>query len=234
MTANFGVVDMTVDFYQIDVEDRTYAISTLNVSTDPADADAFTNYQALVNAGVVGAETIGGVFYFTNAFDTVTKGVDLVVTYPVDWDNGSTTAFTASLNYNESEFDSDPSAFLNAEDQFDFENDEPKVRGVLTARHTQDNFSLMVRGNYYGSYENSNNNGSPLRIQEFDPILLIDLEGKYLFNDTLSLALGGRNVFDKYPEKDAISDFCCGRLYSSGTLVSWQGAYYYARLNVDF
>ncbi|BFM05996.1 TonB-dependent receptor plug domain-containing protein [Halioxenophilus aromaticivorans] len=241
MTGETGPVSWTLDFYRIEVQDRTYAISTLDVGTDPTDADAFANFQALEAAGVQGANTIGGVFYFTNAFDTVTNGIDFVATMPLEWDNGGLTDLSLSVNYNQSEFDSDPSEFLNIEDTYDFENMIPEWRGVLSARHTMEAFSFLVRANVYGSYTNSNNNGpddadgnATLTYQEFDPIVQFDLEGSYQFNDNLSLTVGGRNIFDEYPEEDEIGDYCCGAKYPTDTIVSWQGGYYFARLNYDF
>lgn len=231
ITADFETLSLTIDFYQIAVADRTNSVSTLDVSTDPTAGSAYTNYLALVGANVVGAESIGGVFYFTNAFDTKTRGMDLVATYPVEW-SGGVTSLTASLNYNSTKFDSDPSAFLNAEDQFDFENFDPEWRSVLTARHDVGEFTIVGRASFYGSYENGN--GNPVTVQEFDPIVFFDVEGKYRFTEAVSLTVGGRNIFDEYPEQDAIGDYCCGRLYSSGTVVSWQGAYWYTRLTADF
>ena len=233
-TADFDRISMTLDFYRIDVADRFYSISTLNVSTDPTSGSAYTNFLALDNAGVAGANSIGGVFYFTNAFDTTTQGMDFVVTTPFEWGNDMVTDLSASLNYNTSQFDSDPSVYLNAEDRYDFENDVPKWRGVVTAAQVFGDLGILARLNYYGESSNSNNNGAPLNIQTFDSIIFVDLEGSYTFNDNISLSVGGRNIFDTYPEKDEISDFCCGRLYSSGSVVDWQGGYYYMRLSADF
>ena len=234
MTANFGDLDLTVDFYSIDVADRTNAISTRDVSTDPTSGDAYQNYLLLDAAGVAGANSIGGVFYFANAFDTTTQGVDIVANYPLDWGDSGVTTLTASYNYNETEFDSDPSQFLNAENQFDFENSDPLSRAVFTASHRWNDLTLVGRLNWYGSSENSNTGGSPLRFQEFDPITFVDLEAQYQINDTIKVSFGGRNITDEYPDRDSISDFCCGRIYSSGTVVGWQGGYYYARLRADF
>ncbi|TXS91422.1 TonB-dependent receptor [Parahaliea maris] len=233
-TYTVGALDMTVDFYRIDMSDRTYAVSTLDVSTDPDSGSAYDNYLALAGAGVSGAETIGGVFYFANAFDTVTEGVDIVATYPLEWSTGGVTTLTASLNYNKSEFDSDPSEFLNDEDQFDFENFDPNWRGVFTARHTQGPFSLMARANYYGESENAQGNGDSQTTQKYGSEILVDVEGRYFFNDNLSVSLGGRNIFDTYPDEDELGDMCCGAIYMSASVVSWQGSYYYARLNLDF
>ena len=233
-TATLGELDLTVDMYRIDIEDRTRAVSTRDVSTDPTSGDAYTNYLALAAAGVAGAESIGGVFYFTNAFDTETSGVDVVATLPVDWGDAGTTTFTASLNYNKEEFATDPSAVLNAEEQFDFENFDPNFRGVFTARHGIGDLTLVGRMSWYGEATNANSGGNPLRFQTFDDILFTDLEAQYQINEMFRISVGGRNIFDEYPNVDSISDYCCGRIYSSGTAVDWQGAYYFGRLTAEF
>ena len=107
-----------MDYYRIDIDDRTNAISTRAVSTDPTSGSAYANYQALDAAGVAGANSIGGVFYFTNAFDSRTEGVDVVATLPL----GDSTNISAAINYTENSFESDPSVYLNAENRYDFVN----------------------------------------------------------------------------------------------------------------
>jgi iron complex outermembrane receptor protein len=237
LTADFERLTVTVDYYSIDIDDRFSAISTLDVSTDPTSGDDYLNYLALVAAGVVGAESIGGVFYFTNAFDSNTTGVDVVASYPVEWSGGSETTFQFAFNYNESSLESDASAFLNPEDQYDFENADPNIRWNLTAFHTMGDFSLMARGRYYGESSNSDNT-DPLSIQEFGSTFMLDLEAAWQINDNWRLTFGGRNVTDTYPDKlDRIAsdnDQCCGRTYSSGSLVPWQGGYYYGRIAMSF
>jgi iron complex outermembrane receptor protein len=231
LVGSLGELDFTLDFYRIQLEDRFNAISTQDVSTDPTSGDAYANYLKLDAAGVAGANTIGGVFYFANAFDTETRGMDFVATYPLSWSAG-TTLLTASVNFNETDFDSDPSAYLNIEDQFDFLNTDSRWRGVYSARHTAGDLTLIGRLNYYGEWENSNRN--PFRVQTADSNIFTDIEAQYQVNENVRLSIGGRNIFDEYPDQDELSDFCCGRLYNSGTYVTWQGAYYFGRLNVDF
>ena len=227
VSGSFDALNLTVDFYRIAVDDRFYAVSTIDVSTAPDSGDAYDKYLALVAAGVDGANTIGGVNYFQNAFDTVTNGMDIVATYTID-----DTVLTGSLNYNSTEIDSDASAFLNGEDEFDLENALPAWRGVLSAKHSFDILSLLVRANFYGAYENAINS-SATTTQEYDAGVMIDLEMKYQLNDSTSLAAGARNLFDTYPDKDD-GDTCCGAVYWSGNNVDWQGGYYYARLNYVF
>ena len=235
-TADLEKLSLTVDFYNIDVDDRFSAISTRTVSTDPTAGSAYTNYVALRDAGVSGAETIGGVFYFTNAFDSSTQGVDVVASYPIEWSNGQETTLTFAANYTKSKLESDASAFLNAEDRFDFENVDPNIRWNLTATHSIDKLSVMGRARYYGEADNSNNNTTPLSVQTYDAVMFFDLEANYQINDNWRVSVGGRNIFDEFPDEmdKTLNDFCCGRVYSSSSLVDWQGGYYFGRVSVSF
>ncbi len=233
LTGNIGEMDLTVDYYRIDIDDRTNAISTRSVSTDPTSGSAYSNFLALDNAGVAGANTIGGVFYFTNAFDSRTEGFDVVASYPV----ADNTTISAALNYTENSFESDPSTYLNAENRYDFVNFDPQWRGIFTGMHTMGDIQLIARLQWYGESTNSNSGGTGpggLRFQTLPDFYQFDLEGQWQINDMFELSAGARNLFDEYPDRDTISDYCCGRVYSSGTVVPWQGGYYYARLRADF
>ena len=232
LVGDFGPVGFTVDFYRIDIDDRTYAISTRDVSTDPTSGVAYDNFLALQAAGVVGAESIGGVLYFTNAFDTKTQGVDIVLTSDADFGDFGTTDFIASINYNKTEFSGgDPSSVLNTEDLYDFENDEPNWRGVFTAAHSVGDFNIVARANYFGGYSNFGAGN----VQTFKGETFFDLDVTYSFTDWASITVGARNIFDNYPDPgdDAIGDTCCGRVYRSDSIVDWQGGFYYTRLNFD-
>lgn len=218
-------LNLTFDVYRIEVADRFYATSTQSVSTVTTSGQAYQNYLALVAANVSGAASIGAVNYYQNAFDSITQGADLVATYTM-----GNTQISGSFNVNKSSFDSDPGDFLNAEDQADFENGAPAWRGVFSVRHTIEDLTILTRANFYGAYENYNDGET----QEFDPAALIDLEFKYDLTEMLSISLGGRNIFDTYPDEDKIEEECCGAVYWSNSEVDWQGGYYYARLNTRF
>ena len=179
-------------------------------------------------------------FYFTNAFDSSSEGIDIVATLPFEWGNGQVTNFTASMNYNESSVESDASAFLGVEEVFDFENQAPNFRGVFTAAHDITNkASVIGRMSYYGESEDSDDSGNTFTgFQTFDPVTFVDLEGVYRFTDMLSVSAGGRNIFDEYPDEIDRSvndnDYCCGRVYASTSFVPWQGRYYFLSLTADF
>ena len=221
-------LDFTLDYYSIDVEDYFSAISTLDVSTDADSGAAYDNYLKLNNAGVVGANSIGGVFYFTNAYDLGVSGWDLVATYPFEGDKSST-SLTARVGYSELEFDSDPSAYINEEGRYDTVNFDPNMRAILTSVTSWEDFSLMLRASYWGSASNFQSGN----IQDYGSMIMVDMEASYLFEEVL-VSGGIRNMFDQYPDEDELSDFCCGRVYPSGAGASWNGAYYYFRVSKEF
>ncbi|MEM7766775.1 MAG: TonB-dependent receptor, partial [Pseudomonadota bacterium] len=242
---NVGNFTYTVDFYQIDLKDRVNAVSTITIINDidfpelndgmPA-GTGFEFASVLDAAGVPNANTIGGVNFFQNAFDTTTQGVDVVLTYAQDWGANGTTAFTGAFNWNETEFDSEVSELFNAESTYDFENFPLKWRANVTATHNIGQFTIVGRANIFGPYENSDSGGANGSIQEFGEEVLFDLEGIYDINDTISVAIGARNIFDEFPDEadPAIGDSCCGRIYLSASEVDWQGGFYYARLRATF
>ena len=236
-TFEVDALSVTFDLYRIDIDDRFRAVSTLDVSADPTAGADYERFLALQAAGVVGAESIGGVNYFQNAIDTETQGFDLVANYAMEWSNGQTTDFSLALNYNEQELKSDPLDVLNPEAEFDLENQLPKLRWNATAVHRVGDFSFVGRVRYFGEWEDSDNT-SPLSVQDYDPVFFVDLEGSWQINQNIRASLGARNLFDEYPDEvDRIAsdnDYCCGRTYPSTAVADWQGGYYYARLRLDF
>ncbi|ADM09745.1 TonB-dependent receptor, putative [Parvularcula bermudensis HTCC2503] len=240
VTATIGAFDVTLDFYRIELQDRVNAISTISIvddcdeETGGIQTDCLGFRDNLIDAGAVGAETIDAAFYFTNAFDTITEGFDLVVTTDKDWGTYGSTDFTLSANYNETEFDGEVDELFNDESQYDFVNDEPNWRGVFTAKHEVGDISGLLRLNYWGPYDNSNGSTAPLTFQEFDPELFVDAELSLDVNDTTRFSVGARNLFDNYPDEGELGETCCGRIYRSDSVVDWQGGYYYAKATLTF
>ena len=52
--------------------------------------------------------------------------------------------------------------------------------------------------------------------------------------DSYTVTAGGMNIFDEYPDKDEISDYCCGRIYPSASGISWQGGRWYVKAEYMF
>lgn len=227
LTGSAGELDFTIDYYTIEVDDYFNAVSTRDVSSTPG-ADGYDNFLALDAAGVAGANTIGGVNWFTNAYDVKVSGVDAVVTTAIDSSTG-TTDITLTYGFNEFEFNSSPAGFLNEEAQYDAVNFDPNTRFIVQANHRMDNIAINARGSYWG--ESSNFNGG--NVQDFGSLLMVDLSVSYM-GDSYTVTAGGMNIFDEYPDKDEIGDYCCGRIYPSASGISWQGGRWYVKAEYMF
>ena len=220
-------VDLSLDVYRIEVDGQYY--STSQIAVTPAIR------QAMIDAGVIGAETIGRVQFFQNALNTTATGVDIVATDRLLWDNGQTTSLTLSFNYNKYQIEDVliPN-LLDAEAVFDFEKGLPQWRANMLAVHNIGPFTLTGRGTLYGPYENMFSASNPI-VQEFDPELMVDLEVAYQINDRNRISIGARNIFDNYPDPDNIGEGTAnGAIYRGDSVVDWQGGFYFVRLDATF
>jgi iron complex outermembrane receptor protein len=232
LTGSAGELDFTIDYYTIEVDDYFNAVSTRDVSSDPTAGAAYDNFVALDAAGVAGANTIGGVNWFTNAYDVKVSGVDAVVTTAIDSSTG-TTDITLTYGFNEFEFNSSPDGFLNAEAQHDAVNFDPNTRFIVQANHRMDNIAINARGSYWGESANRASSSDTSPIQDFGSLFMVDLSVSYM-GDSYTVTAGGMNIFDEYPDKDEISDYCCGRIYPSASGISWQGGRWYVKAEYMF
>ena len=221
----FDGLNITVDLYQIELQDQFYAVTPITVT--PAIR------TQLIAAGVPGADTIGQVQFFQNAFDSTTTGVDVVATYTIGWESGQSTRLMGSFNYNKYKIDTVPT-FFDAEAVFDFENSQPRWRSVLTAVHNVGPFTVTGRANIWGPYENQYSRTLPIR-QKWDPIVQFDLEATWAITEQYSLTVGGRNIFEKYPDPDNTGESGTnGRVYRSDSVPDWQGGFYFVRVSANF
>ncbi|BFM12365.1 TonB-dependent receptor [Simiduia litorea] len=209
MVAGFGDVDVTIDFYQIEVTDRI----TVTDSKLLDDATRATLPSDMPAADLVG--TLTHFNFFTNDFDTTTKGVDIVATYGTDLLGGSAD-FSMAYNYNETEVDS--YTITSAWDVQRLEEELPNHRGNLTWAQYWGDFSGFLRANYYGEYLAIHADDSSDAITG-DAAITLDLEVAYNFNENLTVKAGANNLLDQEPMRYTGAN--------GNPSPSWSGAYYY-------
>ena len=214
-------LSLTLDYYHIRLDDRIVLSSQFAVG--PGET---AQLEAL---GVPGANTISQVRFFTNDVDSKTRGVDLSATFEFDGFGGNNMLHLAG-NYNETRL-VERGRFVDAEAQFDVENGAPDLRAVASLRHSRDRLDLLLRGRYYGDYENTSTADLAV-IQKFGAEFMVDAEATLHFGDRFSLKAGARNLFDIYPERGEFES-CCGRIYRSDSVVPWQGTFLYLQLQVS-
>ncbi|MGV6850690.1 MAG: TonB-dependent receptor plug domain-containing protein [bacterium] len=227
-----GPVDVTIDYFNIDVNDR------LNLSSEVVLTQA--EIDQLIADGIPGAGDLTQFRFFTNDFDTNTSGVDIIATTEADM-LGGTTTFNFAFNYTKTDVTSFNPETINASRIRQIEETTPDTRWNITANHRIDNMRFMVRGNYYSSWYDSFENDVFGTDAVFDGEFLVDLEGEYEINDSSSVLLGVRNIFNNKGQKASdVNDqgfdtsTVLGEVYSQYTPFGFNGTFLYARYQYRF
>jgi iron complex outermembrane receptor protein len=161
-------LNLTLDFFRIDLDDRIAATGTINIAGEPVPAgvdcpDAQANPNAslancLQELGVPGASTLSSVSFYTNDFETTTTGVDLVATYNTDFGSAGTGSLTAAWNWTETEVE-DAGEEVSRNRVVDLEHYNPKNRGIFTYNHFLNDWRFLVRASYYDEWISSDFSG---------------------------------------------------------------------------
>jgi iron complex outermembrane receptor protein len=227
---------VTVDGYSIKVKDRIGISQQFTVTQ--ADIDA---QPALAYVGLGGT-----VQYFTNGFDTTTKGVDVVGTYPFDMGVAGRLDTTVAYNYNKTTVDSYNPNVINQARIIDIEHYAPNDRVNIGLNWTIDKLYATVRQNYYGTYRDENDYPGQL----FSSSWTTDLEVGYHLPHGITAAVGGDNIFNEMPDVVCPAPGVCtngavispltgglgdGERYPrTGGPYGYNGAFFYARIGAKF
>ena len=232
-----SALTITVDAYQIDLKDRIGLTSPRIVSA----ADIVAQ-PALIAVGVNGQ-----VQYFTNGFDTRTRGVDVVGTYRTTLSDADLN-FSLAYNYNKTTITKFEANVINAAQRIDAERLAPQHRAVFTANWSLDGLSLNIRENYYGSWvaaqDYGETNGVPNQV--FGAKFTTDLELSYNFAEHFTLSIGALNFTDEKPDRlKATASVALYPLTGGGTdngqfypraggPFGVNGGFYYAKFRVKY
>ena len=229
-TASLGDFDLTVDYFEIDVEDR---ISQTFANLSAADQ------RILVDNGVPEAATISRATFFVNDFDSNTKGVDVVASYGLETDIGDTD-LTLAFNYNDTTV-TDRGATIGDGRAREIEDALPATRTTFTVNHRKDNVNGLIRVNHYGEAYESLFNAAGLPVVT-DPLVIVDAEIAVDVRDHFTLAVGAKNIFDTFPDEYVVegTDFTgrtpgfLGAIYPLNHPAGFNGGAYYVRLSTNF
>jgi len=221
--------EVTVDYYNISIDDR---LGLANTSPTQADVDelvglGYPNAQALLGSSAA---------YFVNGFDTEVSGVDIAVSSWWDlWGGVLTTDMRH--NYNEQDV-SNVNAAVGADRVYDLENQVPENSAVLTLDYSRNAFNSLVRVNYYDEWSTTGGifgPGDASDAHTYGDQVLVDLELSYTFAEKYTVAIGGENVFDEYPDKEVNGtlDFL-GAEYAVTSPWGFNGAFWYGRVSASF
>lgn len=213
-----GDLDVTVDYYNIEISDRIAFTSRFNLTQ--ADVDA------LLAAGVSDAQSFTSVRFFSNQQTVEASGIDLVATLPFDLGEGDST-LTVVANWSDVELtDFDPN-FTSDNRRLQIERGRPDSRFTATWSHLQGAWRFMARVRHYGEfYDAPTNDGSVAFYPE--PATLFDFEAAYEVSDSLTVIGGLQNAFDEYPMTNPHGEVA-GLIYPEQSPFGFNGGFYYLR-----
>ncbi len=226
-TENFSI---TLDAYQIDIDDRI-VLSGRFADSDPAAAALLAPFTSVSAAQ-----------FFTNAVDTRTRGIDLVLAYNIRFGGGELLSSLA-LNVTQTEVQAIhvpdelvglEETLFNREEQSRLETVTPGQQAVLGISYRLKDWTATGRVNYYGEVEYVHPSIAA-NDQTFAAKTTVDAEVQYRLFQGVSFGLGGKNVFDVYPDENIVANQSDGRfLYSRRvTQFGFEGANYYLKLHLD-
>jgi len=219
---------MTVDYYNIDVSDRLSQSEKINLTDEDRDA---------LRAIEPNIDSFQQVSFFTNDFDTTTKGVDVVANYSADLFDGNST-FSIAYNWNDTEV-TKFSAITGDFKVKRLEEDLPNHRGTFTWSQSWEDVSMFTRVNYYGEYQGVHVDYDATAITAGSAVT-VDFEISYMFNDEITVSVGAQNVFDQEAERinipadQGIPNNNWGGVYYETSPMGFNGGLYYVSASYNF
>jgi iron complex outermembrane receptor protein len=234
-------LSLTVDAYQIDIDDRIVL------------SENFTGAAVAALLQPFGAT---GGRYFTNAIDTRTRGLDVVANYGINLQANGFARLTAGFarNYTRvTRVDSTPAALRTQQEALfgrversRIEEGQPRTNLLMSATYDLRNFGLVARTQRFGEvtarYALTAAGVPSSPDQTFGAKWVTDVSGSVRLLSRVSFVVGADNVLDVYPDEN--SDRGTASVTTSGNAnfgifpyhqfspFGFNGRYVYARVTV--
>ncbi len=212
---NFGNLDVTIDFFKVDVEDRLNLSQNFQLTQEEIDD--------LIEQGITSAGNLQNFRFFVNDFDTETEGFDIVATYPLEWSNAST---DLSLAFNQTTTEVSKFNPVTIDDTriLQIEKGLPETRWNLQANHFWNNWRFLGRISYYDDWYDSEDG------QFYSGKSILDLEAAYTWRENTTIVLGMQNALDETPDDNPGAAAGVGNKYSQYSPFGFNGGFWYLRL----
>lgn len=229
VTQNIDNFFFTADLYRININDRI-------VLSDP-----ITGFSPRIQS-ILDQNRLGAAQFFTNAMDTQTSGLDIVAAYSKEMDSALLN-LQAALSFVDTDVEGlnsssdivDSSQLINDVQIQRIEEGQPGERATLSASWVQDNWKTNLAFHYFGEVSGSAFTDIS---HTWSGKWLTDISFDYALNDTITLSIGGNNIFDVLPDEWGTAG---QPLSEAGFTYGWEtlpfgisGGYYYARVRASF
>lgn len=215
----------TLDYFNIKIEDRIGLSGGFTLTQAQRDQ--------LVAAGIPGGGDFRTIQFFGNAFDSRTQGVDAVLTYGFDMLGGKST-LGANVNYTKNEVTrAGPLIAGDRERLLELEDFVPDWKGGVSFNYEGDRIGLVTSATYYGKWTDF---GPDLaNDQTGGAEILVDAEISYRLTENFTLAVGGSNIFDNYPDLERRpGQLINGFRYLRFSPIGFNGGFWYLRGTAKF
>ena len=229
-----AIASITVDYFNIKVEDRLAPTKDFQRGKDIAEAQI----QQLVAEGITSAGNLQEFRFFTNEFETSTQGIDVILTAPI-----LEGALSLAYNYTGTTVTKRNPDILDDTRVRLLEEGVPRHRGNVTlTQGIGDSLGVLGRVNYYGPwYENA------VGAQTYDGAFLVDLEVSYALVENLGITVGVNNALNVEPDNITeaegpdvpfdIKEFparIVGRPFGEYSPYGFGGAFWYTKVSYSF
>ena len=214
--ARGGPLSVTVDYFRIAISDRLALASDFVLTP--------TEVRDLLAEGVTSARNLNEFRFFTNDFDTVTRGVDIagsLVPTP-----GTEVSFL--FNRTDSKVVQFNPEVVSALRVKQLQESLPKTRWNAAVNQEWGRLSVLGRISYYGGWFDDDDN------QNYTGRHLVDLELSVRLRPGWKLAMGAQNAFNTFTDRSRLGSAGPGNLYSQFSPFGFDGGYYYLRLNYSW
>lgn len=219
----FDELFFTIDYFNVKVKDRITLSKDFKVTEE--------DVTALEALGVLDASSFDSVKYFTNDFDTTTKGVDVVANYSADMFGGET-RYSLAYNWTDTSIDNWNEDFVSETVVKQMEDGLPDHKGTITVQHTNGDIDGFIRMVYFGGHYEAHAEVGDWPI-DIDSAITVDAEISYAATQALTFSLGAQNIFDNYPNKNPYADIL-GAEYPVTAVMGFSGGYYYLKAQYSF
>ena len=224
-------INVTVDYYNIDIDDRIVVTENLQGAA----------VVALLQAA--GFNSITSARFFINGIDTRTEGLDVVGSWRVPETGFGSFTLTAGYNWNQTRITGRallptlPGLTLFGRvESLRIEEGQPSSKINLGLDWDYDMFGATVRTNRYGSVLVPG--ATAAADFTLEPKWVTDLELRVKPIDRIELAIGANNVFDVYPSRLPTGGVFGTNPYfipySQFSPFGFNGRFLYGRVSVEF
>lgn len=241
LTYESGGLRLTVDGYQIRIDDRIVKTEILN----SAEASAIlTSPEVAAILNQRGVPGISSAQFFINGVDTRTRGVDAVAEYTIRTVSLGSIRLSAAYSYNKTKILNvvpNPANLTNTilfgrQARSDLVNATPRDKLVVNGEWNIGLVRTALRATRFGKYtEAGTSNTSTADDRTFSAKWVTDLDVSVQLTDSLNIAVGANNLFDVYPDPIGVIQANTGAgYYGNFAPFGLSGGFYYARVGVKF